>query len=397
MASLFQGTPNTATDYSTTNAETPKWLQDAIYNQVQNATIAASLPYEAYKLPTVAQLSPLQQQSNTQVAAAQGSWKPSFETATTGMQNLATKNTASGLTSAQSPYLQQPLVSQNLNAGQGYFNQAGAMDVGAAGQPYLNAASKTATENIGQYMNPYQANAMDALATAGARNLSEKLLPAVSDSFIKAGQFGGNRMGEFASRALRDTQEGILNEQAQMANTGYNAALAASQTDLSRLEQLGQTAGTLENQQMTNLTNLGERQTSSGEQQQTFGLNAVQAGQTAEAADLTRQTGALTNLANLASTGQGLNMSDAAALAAAGQSQYGQNQAELDAAKAQHEASLNYPKQQLDWLSTQVRGMAPNVNPVTTATGGSTGATYSPSVLSQIASGYGVYKGLTSN
>jgi hypothetical protein len=397
MASIFQGTPNTATDYSTTNAETPKWLQDAIYNQVQNATLAANLPYEAYKLPTVAQLSPLQIESNAKVAAAQGSWKPSFETATTGMQNLATKSTASGLTSAQSPYLRQPLVSQNLNAGQGYFNQAGAMDVGAAGQPYLNAASKTATENIGQYMNPYQANAMDALATAGARNLSEKLLPAVSDSFIKAGQFGGNRMGEFASRALRDTQEGILNEQAQMANTGYNAALAASQTDLSRLGQLGQTAGTLTNQQMTNLTNLGERQTSGGEQQQTFGLNAVQAGQTAEAADLTRQTGALTNLANLASTGQGLNMSDAASLAAAGQSQYGQNQAELDAAKAQYEASLNYPKQQLDWLSTQVRGMAPNVNPVTTATGGSTGATYSPSVLGQIASGYGVYKGLTSN
>jgi hypothetical protein len=39
--------------------------------------------------------------------------------------------------------------------------------------------------------------------------------------------------------------------------------------------------------------------------------------------------------------------------------------------------------------------MAPNVNAVTTASGGSTGATYSPSILGTIASGYGVYKGLT--
>jgi hypothetical protein len=40
--------------------------------------------------------------------------------------------------------------------------------------------------------------------------------------------------------------------------------------------------------------------------------------------------------------------------------------------------------------------MAPNVNTVDTKSGTSTGATYSPSILGQIASGYGVYKGLTS-
>ena len=105
--------------------------------------------------------------------------------------------------------------------------------------------------------------------------------------------------------------------------------------------------------------------------------------------------GALNNIASLGSSAQGLNMSDAAALASAGQSQQTQNQAQLDAAKALYDTQLAYPKSQLDWLSTQVRGMAPNVNAVTTASGGSTGATYSPSPLAQVASGIGVYKGLT--
>ena len=443
MASLFTGTPQTATDYTTSSADTPKWLQDAIYNQVQNATTAASAPYQAYGLPTVAELSPLQTQSNAQVAAAQGSWEPAYNTAEAGMQDLSTAGTAGDLETAQSNYLQPNLTGQDLSAGQNYYNQAGGMNVSDAGQhylnqsatttaqalsnnalnaanPYLSAASQNATQNVDQYMNPYQTNAMDALATQGTRNLSENLLPAVSDSFVKAGQFGGNRMGEFASRALRDTQNGILTQQAQMANTGYANALQASQTDLARQAQLantagsisgadlsrvlsgaqqygnlGQTAGSLANSQMQNITNLGQNQTAAGQQQQTFGLNAAQADQTAQAQDYTRQMGALNNIAGLASSAQGLNMSDAAALASAGQSQQTQNQAQLDAAKAQYDAQLAYPKSQLDWLSTQVRGMAPNVNDVTTSSGGSTGATYSPSPLAQVASGIGVYKGLT--
>ena len=395
MASLFTGTPQTATDYTTSSADTPKWLQDAIYNQVQMANTVASTPYQAYNLPTVASLSPLQVQSNAQVASDQGAWNPAYNTAQTGMQGLSTARTAGDLTTAQSNYLQPNLAGQDLSAGQNYYNQASGMNVPSAANPYLNAASQTATQNIGQYMNPYQSNAMDALATAGTRNLTENLLPAVSDSFVKAGQFGGNRMGEFASRALRDTQNSILTQQAQMANTGYNNALTASQADLSRQAQLGQTAGSLANSQMQNITNLGQDQTAAGQGQQTFGLNAAQADQSAQVQDYTGQMAALNNIASLGSSAQGLNMSDAAALASAGQSQQTQNQAQLDAAKALYDTQLAYPKSQLDWLSTQVRGMAPNVNPVTTSTGASTGATYSPSPLAQVASGIGVYKGLT--
>jgi len=43
--SLFQGTPQAATSYVTTTQEMPKWLQDAIYNQIQVATNVANRPY----------------------------------------------------------------------------------------------------------------------------------------------------------------------------------------------------------------------------------------------------------------------------------------------------------------------------------------------------------------
>jgi hypothetical protein len=71
-------------------------------------------------------------------------------------------------------------------------------------------------------------------------------------------------------------------------------------------------------------------------------------------------------------------------------------QSQLSAAYAQQMDAQNYPKQQLDWLSTQVRGMAPITPQTTTQSGTTTGATYSPSPLSQLATGLYTYKGLQS-
>lgn len=446
MGSLFQGTPQTATSYTTTNTETPKWLQDAIYNQIQMATNVANTPYQPYEGPTVAELSPLQQQAYQQVQANQGAWAPNMDFATSGMKDFSSKGTTDQLQQAQNKYLRQGLVDTNLNAGQQYFGQAGqaAGNITGAAQPYLNqaasttaqalsdkaltaanpylqAAAQSSASNINQYMNPYQQNAMDVIAKQGARNLQENLLPAVSDAFVKAGQFGGTRMGEFGSRALRDTQESILNQQAQMANQGYSGALAASQADLARQAQLAgtvgsisgadlsrilqggsqygnlaQTAGGLTAQQASALGNLGQMQTTAGQAQQQFGLTAAQAAQQAQAQDYSRQMQALTGLANMTQLQNQMRSADVAALEAAGQAQTAQEQKQLDAAQAQYQAGVNYPKQQLDWLNTQIRGMAPSAGTSTTQAGTTTGATYSASPLSQIASGMALYKGLTS-
>jgi hypothetical protein len=444
MASLFEGSPQTATSYTTSNTESPKWLQDAIYNQIQVASNIANTPYQEYAAPRVAELSPLQKQAYQQVQQNQGAWKPEMDFASTGMQGFASKGTAEGLTTAQNQYLRPEMVSQALGAGQNYFGQAGQQDIVGAAQPYLNqagtttaealsdralnaaspylqAAAGTAAGGISDYMSPYQTGVMDVLAKQGTRNLTENLLPGVSDAFIKAGQFGSGRMGEFGSRALRDTQEAVLNQQAQLANQGYGQALSASQADLARQAQLagtvgsisgadlsrvlqggaqygqlGQTAGQLTAQQMQGLTGLGQAQTAAGQAQQQYGLTAAQAAQQAQAADYQRQMGALTGVANMAQQAQGLRTGDVAALEAAGQAQQGQQQQQLNAAYEQSQAPQNYLKNQADWLSTQVRGMAPMVPTSTTGTGSTTGATYTPSGLSQLATALYAGKGLSS-
>lgn len=396
MGSLFQGTPQTATSYTTSSTETPKWMQDAIYNQIQLATGVANAPYQAYSLPRVAELSPLQQQAYQQVQQNQGAYQPGMALANLGTQGLSEQGTAGALTAAQGAYLQPELAAGNLARGQDLYGRAGNISVTGAAQPYLTAAGQSAADAVGSYMSPYTSAVTDRIAQLGARNLSENLLPAVSDQFIRAGQFGSGRMGEFGSRALRDTQESVLGQQAQALQQGYGQALGAAQTDLSRQAQLASSAGSLAGQEMSGLGSLGTALTGAGQQQQQFGLGAATAAQAAQAGDISRQLGALQQLANLQQQGQQLRTADVAALEAAGTAEQGQMQKQLDAAYGQYQDQLLYPQRQLDWLSTQIRGMAPITPTTTTSSGQTTGATYSPSPLSQLASGLYTYKGLTS-
>ena len=368
---------------------------------------------------------------------------------------------------AAQPYMNQAgnAAGNIMGAAQPYMNQAGATTAQAlsdralnAANPYLTAASQSAAGGIDQYMNPYQTGAMDVLARQGARNLSENLLPGVSDSFIRAGQFGSSRMGEFGSRALRDTQESVLNQQAQMANQGYGQALGASQADLARqaqlagtvgsisgadlsrvlqggaqygnlgqtagqltgqqasalgnlgqtagqltgqqqqnLTNLGQTQGQLTGQQMSQLGNLGQMQTAAGQTQQQYGLSAAQAAQQAGASDYQRQMSALNQFANMQQQEQAMRYADTAALEGAGAVQQGLDQRQLSADQQEFQNTQLYPRQQMDWLSTQIRGLAPITPQITNQSGSSTGATYSPSPLSQLASGLSLYKGVKSD
>jgi hypothetical protein len=162
----------------------------------------------------------------------------------------------------------------------------------------------------------------------------------------------------------------------------------------SQYGQLGQTAGQLTGQQMQNLANIGQMQTQAGQQQQQYGLSAAQNAQAAQADDYRRQMTALQQMAAMAQQEQGMRAADVASLETAGAAQQGQLQRQLDAAQAQFQAEQLYPKQQMDWLSTQIRGMAPITPQTQTSSSTSTGATYNPSPLSQLATGLYTYKGL---
>ena len=476
MGSLFQGDPQKATSYVTTTSESPKWMQDAIFNQIQAATNIANAPMAQYALPRVAELSPLQQQAYQKVKDNQGFYQAEIDKAQSGMYDFSSKGTSDALGTAQNKYLRQDLVGSNLDAGQQLFGRAGQMDaVGAAqpyisraagmditgaaspymsqagsttaqaladraltaANPYLQAAAQSSAGRVGDYTSPYQEGVLDVIARQGGRNLRENIMPNVGEAFIKAGQFGSSRMGEMGARAARDTQEAVLNAQAQAAQQGYGQSLGAAQADLARqaglagtvgsisgadlsrilqggsqygnlaqtagqltgqqMQQLlamGQTSGQLTNQQQQQLTAIGQAQTGAGQAQQQFGLSAAQAQQQAQAADYQRQMAALNQFAQMQQQEQGMRASDVAALEAAGQAQQGQKQKELDMSYQQFMDQQLYPKQQMDWLNTQIRGMAPITPQVGTQAKTSTGETYSPSVLSQLAAGAFAVKGL---
>jgi len=436
--SLTSQTPQTSFKADTTTTGTPAWMQAAIYDQIQNAIATADRPYVPYALPTVASLDPNQTQAYSQVQKnstgfnAPTGMNAGLTNAATAMKAYQNSNTATGLSTGQTSYLSPNTPTTWLgNAGTNWKSAVDANPATAGtgnlassatsagnittnADPYLTSAGKAAYSDVGNYMNPYQQNVMDTLAQQAGRNLSENLLPQVSDQFIKAGQFGGNRMGEFGARALRDTQQTLLQEQGKLANQGYTQALTANQTDLARQATLGQTAGNLASQQaqayqnvgqtqgqltaqqQQNLATIANQQAQQAGQQQQLGLTAAKDVQGAQTTDATRQMGALNDYTTILGNQQKMQNLDTASLEAAGQAQQAQKQAELTAAQQQWQTMQDYPKNQLDWMNAQIRGLPANTIPtITTSQTNTSGQTYAPSVLQQLASGAALVKGLT--
>ncbi len=131
-------------------------------------------------------------------------------------------------------------------------------------------------QNMQQFMNPYQDQVVNQLATLGNRNLTENLLPQLQTQFGGAGQFGSKRMTDFMNRAVRDTQDTILQNQQNAMNTGWqnaNQAMAQNfQQNLTGNQMLNQ-LGTEDwnRQQQQNAFNLQQWNTQQQAPWQTFG------------------------------------------------------------------------------------------------------------------------------
>jgi hypothetical protein len=445
MASLFQGDPLKAPSYAATTTDVPQWLQDYTVDLFSQQRAVSGTPYTPYTNPLgrIAQTTAPTTQAQNLITSSVGAYQPAMQNAIAGTQGLTGQGAG---TTAGLGYLQQAAGMSGSAAAQPLFNQATGMATQAGGintatplnmtqgqytnpnlatqnlnlgQNALAQSGQTATANIGAYMNPYTQNVTDQIASLGARNLSENLLPAVSDQFIRAGQFGSSGMGTFGGRALRDTQEAILNQQNQALQAGYGQALGASQADLARQAQLGQTytqAG-----QAQQATGIGAAQAVAGQQasdaarqmaaaqelgtigqqtgaltqagQQNLGTIGAQTAATAQA-EAARQQAAQQQVADLAKMQQGLTTADAAALESVGAAQQQQTQRQLDVAYQDYQNQLAYPQNQINAMSTTLRGLPANATPTASTQSGYT-TTFSPSPLSDIASAYGVYKGLT--
>ena len=142
---------------------------------------------------------------------------------------------------------------------------------------------------------------------------------------------------------------------ARLAGIGDSLGRLTS-SQAGQLGTLGSTTGTLSSQQMKNLSDLGRLQTSAGQAQQTFGLDAASKAQQAQAADYSRQMSALNNLGNIAQMEQNLAYKDAGALEAAGAAQQAASQKVLTAAEKQWLDKQNYPRSMVEFMGSQIKG-----------------------------------------
>jgi len=241
-------TPSSVTGTITDTGTTlPAWLQEYTRGLASQATAVAGQEYQPYQTPT----------------------------------NATTYGEDAGRIAGFTPAQLQ--AQQAVQANQGSY------------QPYLNTASQTVPQAIGQYMSPYTDSVVNRIAQLGQRNLTENLLPQVNSTFTGVGQFGSTRSSDFTNQAVRNANESILGQQASALESGYQNAANTALQDLTRQASLGQL------------------------QQQ-------------------------------------LGYQDASMMDTMGQQQQAQMQKNMDLANQDYTNQLNYPKQQLSFLSDIIRG-----------------------------------------
>lgn len=261
---LTQAPVNYGQSASQTSSSLPSWYTDYTQGILNNAAQFANQGYQAYQGPQVAGPTADQQ-------ASYGSVSNTNPNATAGITgNAQARGVAQGAlgqpnaAQAANPYLSQAnagirgaLQGPNaLGASQPYMGaaQAGVNKALSgpngvtASSPYLQNAGQPLSSQMGQFMNPYINDVVNATNKMSSRNFNENVMPGLQDQFTRAGQvYGGTRQGEFAERMGRDEQ---LNQQmtdASLLSSGFNTALGGAQAQAGINAGLGATAGSLAN------------------------------------------------------------------------------------------------------------------------------------------------------
>jgi hypothetical protein len=409
VADLFQGSalPNVSTT-QTQSTTAPDYYTNYLSNLASQGQTAAQ--NAQFVGPTA-----LQNQAFQNVAQNVGNYQPYLNQAQSLTQSAAGINP---LATAQ-PYIQSAADQSASSAAQNFINQAVQQNPAAAANPYLQSAGQisglnaanpylsqagqTSAANVGQYLNPYTQNVVSEIGRLGQQNIQETLAPQATAGAVGSGQFGSQRGAQVLGQTLRDALANISGQQANALSQGYGQALSASQADLARQAQLGQTAGSLAQGQQANLANLGQISGGLTNQQ---AQNLLSAGSTTgqlTSADLSRilsagqtagslagqtasqQLASGAQMANLAGQQQNLGLQDVNALSTLGaqQQQIAQNQ-------------QLFPLQNLATESNLLKGLTVPTSVSSQYTGPMPGA-YQASPLQQIAGLGSTLSGLYSN
>lgn len=320
---LFEGQPPASvTTYGQSIQNVPSWLSDYTQGLIARANTVAAEPYQAYQGPRVAGFSPLQTQAQNMAQSNVGSWSPYTDSAKSGYQGVL--------------------------SGPGGLSQAA---------PYLQAGTKSYTDQVSDYMNPYVNNVIDRSTELASRKLQEQLMPAINSNFIRSGSYGSAGQQRATGQALRDVTGELQSQSRAALADAYNQGAQLQGTEAMRQLQAGQMAGNLYGQDMT---------------------NRLQASQ---------------GLGGLGQMIQSLRGTDAAALAAAGGDQQAQTQRNLDLAYQDFQTQRDFPLNRVNWMSSIINGL-PSMGGTTQTQNTGPAQSYGPSPISQLASLYSLYQGL---
>lgn len=207
---LFNGTPASLTQATTSTTNLPDWYQEYQRAMAGKATEVAGQGYQAYPGEQVAGFNGDQQNAFQQVRDNQGSWQP-------GMG--AALGSASGIADA---------------AGTGTA-QAGQYAQGAVNATAGPAASWT--NNWQQYMSPYTQSVVDEIGRQGNLNLQQNVLPGINSTFTGSGQFGSGRNAAILGQGVAQAQGNISGQQANALEAGYGQAASIFGQDANRQQQ----------------------------------------------------------------------------------------------------------------------------------------------------------------
>lgn len=207
---------------------------------------------------------------------------------------------------------------------------------------------------VGEYMSPYTDQVLDQIAQRGERNLTENLLPNVNKTFIGSGTFGGQKNLEMTNRALRDTQEAILGEQAGALESGYKTAADIFNQDQSRAGSLAGNMGSLYGSDVSRTlsggTNLAQLMAGTGSSDAARQAQMAQYITSLGGADAQNSA----NLANMLMQYGGdvynQNLKDISMLEGLGQTQQQQEQNQINASMGKYQQAQDYPYKQLQTL-----------------------------------------------
>ena len=256
--------PINAPSTGQTNTELPPWYNDYTQSILAKGAQWGAEPYTPYTGPRVAPVNETYGQAKD-VLSGIGEGSAQYYGAAAGLINQGTSGSAltaanpyfakaSGMTPSADYGASNAMATAGGNAPGGLpmakplIDRATSQSALTNAQPFVKNAAGEWPDEFQKYMSPYTSQVTDEMARLSNRDLTEKFLPALNDTFIRSGGTRGgmnSNLDTSAVRLGRDVMQDLGGRQASALEAGYKTSADIFGSDQNRQTQLAQIVGNL--------------------------------------------------------------------------------------------------------------------------------------------------------